>query len=146
MRTPELVEQHFRGHYRRGAIIRFEMPCDDPNRIVRDKFGVVLNLDLSDPEALLAITTTNEKYFASGFIENDIVRITAGIYPCFPEPTIVSLREIKIYPLRWIKDLCLQSKMTFEGNISDGDIMEIDAKLRGSVLIEGTIQLRIVRL
>ena len=144
MQSPELVELYFQGRYKRGAILRFEMLCDDPNRITRNKFGIVLNKDLSEPETLLAISTTSQTFLSSRFFSEAVLRLNGGEYDCFPEPTIISLREIKVFPLDFMKRLCLQEKLTFEGHMSSPDMTEIDQKLTNSQLIEGAILKRII--
>ncbi len=78
----ELIDLYFRQHYKRGAILRFYMECDDPEVDFKYKFGILLNLNTTESDALLGITTSNLKPFASGFLENDIVRISGGKYPC----------------------------------------------------------------
>lgn len=143
MQTRELVELYFTGKYKRGVIVRFLMPCDDPNRELRNKFGIVLNTDLRDPDVFLAITTTNQRFLGARFIVNDTLRLKGGEYTCFPTDTIVSLREIKRYELAWLKQLCLHGNMTFEGDMSSPDMTEIDQKLAASQLIEGVVLKRI---
>jgi hypothetical protein len=138
------VDRIFRECYRRAAIIRFEMPCDDPNRQVRNKFGILLNKDLAESNALLAITTSNPAFFSSSFLENDIVRVSAGSYSCFPLGTIVSLREIKQYELAWMKGICALKKLTFQGELSSADMTEVDQKLSTSRLIEGNVLVRLI--
>jgi hypothetical protein len=144
MPTQREVDGLFLQQFRRGGILRFEMPCDDPNRQVRNKFGVILNKDHSAPCAFLAITTSNTSYFSSAFLENDIVRLRGGSYPCFPYDTIVSLREIKRHEIVSLKGLCLRRKLTFQGDMSPFDMTEIDHKLSNSKLIEGNVLVYLV--
>ena len=104
----ELIDLYFRQHYKRGAILRFYMECDDPEVDFKYKFGILLNLNTTESDALLGITTSNLKPFASGFLENDIVRISGGKYPCFPRDTIINLREVRIEPVTKLRSLCEQ--------------------------------------
>lgn len=134
----------FQQQYKRGVILRFEMECDDPNRETRHKFGVVLNKDASEAEALLAITTTNHAFFASGYFENDILRIDVGDYPCFVKPTILSLREIRPEPIEHLKQLCRSGQLTFHGQITEEDLAVILQKITNSKLIEGKYKKRIL--
>jgi hypothetical protein len=138
-----LVELYFKGHYKRGAILRFQMKCDDPARDVRNKFAVVLNKDLSETETLLALTTSQIHKYKSPFLEGDVLRIDQGKYACFSEPTIVSLREIRIEQIELLKDKAGKGLLTFEGVMTDTDMTEIDQKLAASRLIEGNILKRI---
>jgi hypothetical protein len=144
MPTQQEVDELFLQHFRRGGILRFEMPCDDPNRQVRNKFGVILNKDHGESCAFLAITTSKTSYFSSAFVENDIVRLRGGSYPCFPLDTIVSLRKIEQYGVAWLKGLCSLRKATFQGKLSSADMTEIDQKLANSNLIEGNVLVRLL--
>lgn len=140
-----LIDLYFTQHYKRASILRFYMECDDPNVDFKYKFGVLLNLDTTEPEALLAITTSNLKPFASGFLENDIVRIPSGKYSCFPkQETIINLREIRIEAVSKLRTLCEQKQMTFEGVLDASDMTDVDAKLGASRLIERHLKKRIV--
>jgi hypothetical protein len=141
----ELIDLYFQQHYKRGAILRFYMECDDPEVDFKYKFGILLNLDVTEPDALLAITTSNLKPFASGFLENDIVRIPGGQYPCFSKKeTIINLREIRTEPVTKLRTLCQQKQMTFEGDLDPSDMIEVDVKLGASRLIEKYLKKRIV--
>jgi len=144
MQSHQLVDLLFKARYKRGAILRFEMLCDDPNRVKRNKFGIVLNFDLSDAEVLLAITTTNAKYLDSRFLERDGVCLAPSKYDCLPEATYISLREIKTYSLDSMKEKCFQEKLRFVGQLQPDDLTEIDQKLKNSLLIEGVILKRIL--
>jgi len=139
----ELIDLYFRQHYKRGAILRFYMECDDPEVDFKYKFGILLNLNTIESDALLGITTSNLKPFASGFLENDIVRISGGKYPCFPRDTIINLREVRIEPVTKLRSLCEQKQMTFEGALDASDMIEVDAKLAASRLIERHLKKRI---
>jgi len=141
----ELIDLYFQQRYKRGAILRFYMECDDPEVDFKYKFGILLNLDVTEPDALLAITTSNLKPFASGFLENDIVRIPGGRYPWFPKKeTIINLREIRTEPVTKLRTLCQQKQMTFEGDLDPSDMIEVDVKLGTSRLIEKHLKKRIV--
>lgn len=135
---------YFQQHYKRGAIIRFNMECDDPRRDMRNKFGVVLNKNTSEDEVLLAITTSNQAPFASGYLENDILRIDAGAYACFDKPTILNLREIRPEPVEHLKELCRSGQLTFHGEMSESDLPVVLQKVANSKLIEGKYKKRIV--
>ncbi len=138
------VELYFKGNYKRGAIIRFQMKCDDPARDVRNKFAVVLNKDLSEGEALMLLTTSQIQKYKSPFSDADVLRISPGQYPCFPVATIVSLRNVRIEPIDLLKDKAGKGLATFEGVMTDADMTEIDQKLAASKLIEGNILKRII--
>ncbi len=140
----QLTDWYFQERYKRAAILRFYMECDDPGVDFKYKFGILLNLNITEPEALLAITTSNLKPYASGFLENDIVRIPGGKYPCFPKETIISLREIRIELVSKLRTLCEQKQMTFEGILDASDMIDVDAKLAASRLIEKYLKRRIV--
>src|SRR5487761_1321149 len=116
-----LIDGDFAKHFKRGSILRFYMKCDDPRRQYRYKFGIVLNKNPTEPEALLAITTTNLARYGSGYFENDILRVTPGTYGCFDEPTIIVLREIRIEPTASLKTLYGQQQLRFEGMMSSAD-------------------------
>ena len=139
-----LVDLLFQGKYRRGAILRFNMECDDPARDFRHKFGVVLNKDTAESDALLAITTTNLAAFASGRFENDILRIDPGAYACFDKPTILSLREVRPEGVADLKNLCQQRQLTFEGDLTPDDFELVRQKIIHSRLIEGKYKKRIL--
>jgi hypothetical protein len=139
-----LVDTAFKAKYLRAAIIRFLMRGDDPKRPFRNKFGIVLNRNLEDSDAILAITTTNLERYASGYFENDIVRINAGTYGCFDEPTIVNLRELRLERIADLKSLYATGRMTFEGAIGDADMTEIFGKIQHSVLIEFNLKKRVL--
>ena len=139
-----VVDLLFQGKYKRGAIIRFYMECDDPKRDFRYKFGVVLNKDTSEDESLLAITTTNLKPYASGHFENDILRIDPGAYACFDQPTILSLREIRPENVADLKALGQEGQLTFEGDMTADDLALIEQKIIHSRLIEGKYKKRIL--
>jgi hypothetical protein len=138
------VELYFSTHYKRGAILRFQMKCDDPKRQFRDKFAVVLNNNLSEPETLLVLTTSQTQKFSSPFLDGDVLRIDQGKYACFPAPTVVSLREIRIEQTELLKDKAGKGLLTFEGEMTEVDMSEIDQKLKSSKLIEGNILKRIL--
>ncbi|MGB7282876.1 MAG: hypothetical protein WBE13_11490 [Candidatus Acidiferrum sp.] len=139
-----LVDLLFQGKYKRGTIIRFQMECDDPNREFRNKFGIVLNKDTSEAEALLAITTTNLAPFASGRFDDDIFRIDPGAYGCFDKPTILSLREIRPENIADLKNLCQDGQLTFEGDMTPDDLALIEQKVIHSRLIERKYKKRIL--
>jgi len=139
-----LGDVYFQQQYKRGVILRFNMDCDDPNRETRYKFGVVLNKNASEEEALLAITTSNQAPFASGYLESDIVRVNAGDYPCFDKPTILSLREIRPEPVAHLKELCKSGQLTFHGELTEAHLTEVLRKVGNSRLIEGKYKKRIV--
>lgn len=139
-----LGDLYFNQQYKRGAILRFNMQCDDPNRDTRYKFGVVLNKNTGEDEALLAITTTNQGPFASGRSEDDILRIDVGTYPCFDRPTILNLREIRPEPIVDLRALCSSGQLTFHGAMTPGDLEVVDQKIIRSRLIEGKYKKRIV--
>jgi hypothetical protein len=142
-----LIDLYFEQHYKRGSVLRFYMECDDPNVDFKYKFGILLNLNTAEPEAFLAITTSNLKAYASGFLENDIVRVPGGKYRCFPkQETIINLREIRIEAVSRLRTLCEQKQMTFEGALDASDMIEVDAKLVASRLIERQLKKRIVPL
>lgn len=140
----QAIDLLFQGKYKRGAIIRFQMECDDPNREFRYKFGVVLNKDASEPEALLAITTTNLAPFASHRFEDDILRIDPGTYGCFDKPTILSLREVRPENVADLKSLCQDGQLTFEGDVTPDDLALIKQIVIRSRLIEGKYKKRIL--
>jgi hypothetical protein len=138
------VDRYFEERYRRGAIIRFCMQCDDPEREQRNKFGIVLNKDISEPDALLALTTSNVQAYASGVFDNDIMRLTVGAYPCFPKETIIVLRQVRIEPVELLKALCMAGQMTFEGGLNDEHREKMDGILAASIVIERGVKKRIV--
>jgi hypothetical protein len=139
-----LGELYFAQHYKRGAILRFNMECDDPERPMRYKFGVVLNNNPSEDEALLTISTSKLTSFASAFIEKDILRIEAGAYPCFDQPTVLSLREIRPESVAHLKTLCMSGQLTFHGEMSTDDLALIEQIVIQSRLIEGNYKKRIL--
>jgi hypothetical protein len=141
---PELIDLLFQGKFKRGAIIRFNMECDDPARDFRFKFGVILNKNITEDDALLAITTSNLQPFASGYLEGDILRIDVGSYPCFDKPTILSLREVKPKSVAELKILCQNKQMTFEGDLLAEDMAQVEQKILHSKLIEGKYKKRIL--
>src|SRR5258707_13919659 len=132
----ELIDLYFRQHYKRGAILRFYMECDDPEVHFKYKFGILLNHNTTESDALLGNTTSNLKPFASGFLENDIDRISGGKYPCFPRDTIINLREDRIEPVTNLRSLFEQNQTTFQVALYASDIIEDDSKLAASRLIE----------
>ena len=129
---------------KRGVILRFNMLCDDPNRVTRFKFGIVLNKNIAEEEALLAITTTNQAPFASGRFEDDILRINVTTYTCFDKPTILSLREIRPELVADLKTLCKSGQLTFHGEIAPDDLAIIEEKILRSRVIEGKYKKRII--
>jgi hypothetical protein len=139
-----LGDLYFIHQYKRGVILRFNMQCDDPNRETRFKFGIVLNKNTAEDEALLAITTTNQAPFASGRFEDDILRIDAATYPCFDKPTIQNLREIRPESVADLKTLCKSGQLTFHGEMTRGDLALIEQKVIRSKLIEGKYKKRIL--
>jgi hypothetical protein len=139
-----LVDLYFQQHYKRGAILRFYMECDDPGVDFKYKFGILLNLNTTESDALLGITTSNLKPFASGFLESDIVRISGGKYSCFPRDTIINLREVRVEPVTKLRFLCEQKQMSFEGALDGSDMIEVDEKVAVSRLIEKHLKKRIV--
>src|SRR5882762_3841018 len=141
---PQAIDLLFQGKYKRGAIIRFYMECDDPERDFRYKFGVVLNKDTSEAEILLAITTTKLGPYAGGHFENDILRIDPGAYGCFNQPTILSLREIRLENVADLKRLCQDGQLTFEGDMTADDLALLEQKVIRSRLIDGKYKKRIL--
>ncbi len=139
-----IVELYFAGHYKRGAILRFQMKCDDPARDVRNKFAVVLNKDLSEGESIMLLATSQIQKYKSPFFDADVLRLNPGQYDCFPVATIVSLREVHIEPIKLLKDLAGKGLATFVGAMTDADMTEIDQKLAASMLIEGNVLKRIL--
>ena len=139
-----LGDLYFQQHYKRGAILRFNMDCDDPGRDKRYKFGVVLNKDTAEDEALLALATTKLERFQGGRFEDDILRIEPGVYPCFDRPTVLSLREIRPEPVANLKALCTSGQLTFHGEITRDDLALIEQKVIHSRLIEGRHKKRIL--
>jgi hypothetical protein len=139
-----LGDLHFSQHYRRGAILRFNMQCDDPERDMRQKFGVVLNNNISEAEALLAITTSKLATFESGHFENDILRIEVGVYPCFDQPTVLNLRVIRPESVANLKTLCGSRQLTFHGEMTTDDLALIEQIVIRSRLIEGNYKKRIL--
>ncbi len=139
-----LGELYFNQRYKPGSILKFNMECDDPNRDTRYKFGIVLNKNTEEDEALLAITTTNHKFFDTGRFEDDILRIGVGEYPCFDKPTIISLREIRSEPVARLKTLCISKQLTFHGELTEVDLTVIKEKIIHSKVIEGKYKKRIV--
>lgn len=140
----DLVDTYFASHYRRGCVLRFNMKCDDPDRVQRFKFGIVLNKDWSEPEVLLAITTTKIEWFSSGHFDRDIVRLHPGIYPWVTSETVVDLRSIRSELVDDLKTLCERQDMSFEQELGEPTIAELDEKLRASRLIELRIKKRII--
>jgi hypothetical protein len=65
-----IIDSLFEAKLKQRAIIKFEMPCDDPNRDSAPKFGVVLNKNTTDPDVLLAITTSQMGFYQNGNLEN----------------------------------------------------------------------------
>jgi hypothetical protein len=141
---PAVIDSYFANKLKRGAVLRFLMQCDDPQRDERYKFGIYLNVDPYEPDAFLALTTSKTEKYDSGRFENDIVRLPEGVYPCFDRPTIVVLREIRIEPVSLLKEQVGQQCMTFEIHFDEAAMTEIDAKIRNSRLIEGRMKRRIV--
>jgi hypothetical protein len=139
-----LGDLHFSRHYKRGAILRFNMECDDPERDMRHKFGVVLNNNISEAEALLAITTSKLATFQSGHFENDILRIEPGLYACFDQPTVLNLRIIRPEPVANLRTLCGLRQLTFHGEMSADDLALIEQIVIRSRLIEGIYKKRIL--
>jgi len=140
----DLVEQSFQAHYKRGVVVRFNMECDDPNRPRRYKYGVVLNSDCSEPEALLAISTSRIDKFASGRSDRDILRLPEGTYPWTTEDTVVDLRELRAEKVDDLKLLCERQEMRFEGPLKAEHIAELNEKLRASRLLEIRLKKRVV--
>jgi hypothetical protein len=140
----ELVDSYFADHYRRGAVIRYKMKCDDPTRAQRYKFGIVLNNDTSEPEALLAITTTKIGWFSSGQFENDIVRLRDGTYSWVTAETIIDLRSLRPETLEDLKLLNVRQEMTFEQELESATMAEVDRKLCASRLIELRTKKRVI--
>ena len=143
-RDRSLVELYFKGNYKRGAILRFQMKCDDPARDVRNKFAVVLNKDMHEDEALLLIPTSKIDKYRSRYFDADVFRISPGQYECFPVATVISLREVRIEPIELLKDKAGKGLLAFVGEMTDADMTEIDQKLAASKLIEGNILKRII--
>lgn len=141
---PKIVEEYFSAHYSRGVILRFLMDCDDPNVTRKPKFAILLNKDSSEPEAILAITTSRVEKFASSFLDPDVLRIPSGAYPAFPKATVIDLRELKVVSRSGLMLMGVSQQMSFEGRLTDDDMMEIDHKLSASKLIERGLKRRIV--
>jgi len=139
-----LGELYFSQHYKRGAILKFNMECDDPNQEMRYKFGIVLNKNIEEDEALLAITTSKHKHFETGRFEDDILRIGVGEYPCFDKPTIINLRVIRPEPVAHLKALCTSRQLTFHGELTQVDLTVIEQKIIHSKIIEGRYKKRIL--
>ena len=139
------IDLVFQQKYRKGAILRFYMKGDDPDRPYRYKFGIVLNKQCDEGEALLAITTSNTDRYKSGYFEDDIVRVPASSYACFDAPTtVINLREIRSESLDQLKALYSNQQLSFEGNLDEPDITEIETKIEASVLIEVQTKKRIL--
>jgi hypothetical protein len=137
------IDAIFSEKYRKGAILRFYMRCDDPKLSHKYKYGIVLNKDCQAPDALLAITTSRFEKFESGYGESDILRIEPSAYPCFECGTIINLREIRVETVEALKQLGVDQKLTFEGNLDSSDMTEIETKVQGSMLIETKYKIRI---
>jgi len=131
-----LGDRYFAEHFRRGAIMRFIMECDDPNVETKYKYGVVLNLDKGDDEVLLAITTSQLEAYEGGRFEDEILRIPVGTYDCFTKETVLSLRAIRPEPTARLKELANSGQLTFYGNVSSDDLSLIEQKLIRSRVIE----------
>jgi hypothetical protein len=60
------------------------------------KFGVLLNvLPPADDDAVYFVFATSQlEFYASGRFENEILRIPAGGYPCFPHETVLDFRRL----------------------------------------------------
>ena len=141
---PALLEQYWNQKYKRGAVIRFLMQCDDPGRDTRYKFGLVLNKDLSDSDALLALGTSNIERYSDARFEADIVRISSGAYPWVTVPTIFNLRQLKQVSILDLKVLLSEQKLEFQDEFSNQDLTILDAKIRASRIIELRIKRRVL--
>ena len=142
--SPDFVTQYFGQRYQRGAVVRFNMEGDDPHRPNRFKYGVVLNLDSSEDEALLALATSRIDRFASSRFDPDVLRLPANRYDWTTQDTIVDLRSIRIEIVSDLKSLCENGEMRFEDPLNAADIADLDRKLRASRLLQLRLKKRVV--
>src|SRR5262249_3738287 len=130
--------------YKRGTIMRFVMECDDPQVEEKPKYGIILNLDSKDEEALLAITTSQIDFYDNRRFEDEILRVSPGSYSCFTEETVISLRVIRPEPVARLKTLAASGTLTFHGQLSDDDMAIIEQKIIRSRVIERGYKKKII--
>lgn len=133
---PLLQRQYWDSHYKRGVVIRFWMECDDPNRERRHKFGVVLNKDISEPDALLALATSKVNIYRNPRVAKDVLILQPGSYGWVVVETAINLRQIKSIATFELRRLLDQQQLTFETELSAPDLQGINAKIRASELID----------
>src|SRR5258708_7400728 len=143
-----LTDDAFETFCCRGAVLRFLMTdLDDPARSERNKYAIVLNVDPSDPEVLLVLTTSNIEWFktARDWAKNAVLSLAKGSYPWVTGETIVDLRVVRAYPASVFKSAYRTGKLTFHGQLTNTDLQLVDGKLRNSPTITGAMLKRIVR-
>jgi hypothetical protein len=136
MELPQgITDAAFTQACQRGVVLRFLMSdLDDPNRDTRNKFAVVLNVDPSDPEILLVLTTSNVELFRSAakWVGDSILELSAGSYPWTTKDTVIDLRSVRPYPVEAFKKMYSAGKLDFHGPLSKVDLERIDDILRTS--------------
>lgn len=142
-----LTDSAFETFCCRGAVVRFLMTdLDDPKRSQRNKYAVVLNVDPADAEILLVLTTTSVDWFktAPKWARNAVLSLSEGSYPWVTDETVVDLRNVRTYPVAVFKTAYQGGKLTFQGQLANADLQQVDEKLRHSTTLTGAILKRVV--
>jgi hypothetical protein len=142
-----LLQDHFNSSYKRGAVIRYLMPDpDDPSIEDRFKYALLVNLDLQDKESFLFLATSVivklEPIRAR--MPNAFHEFKPGSYTWITKSTLVDLRKPKIYQREFLLKAIQAQTLTFEGQLSNEHLREVDAKLRVSRTIERVTLRKIV--
>jgi cephalosporin hydroxylase len=103
----------------------------------------VLNKNTTEPDVLLAITTSQLDFYQNGNLENLIFRISAGSY-CFVKDTIVDLYRVHEQTVQTLKTMAGDGFMAFHGELSQDDFEIVRQKIITSRVIERKFRNRIL--
>ena len=134
MRLPdELVRPIFDNSLVRGALVRIEDYPVEPGRN-RTKYCIVLNLDCSASEILLALATSKVGKFLGAW-RHDSVRIAAGLIGDLPRETVVDCRVLRRIRRTEIFDAFRNLRATIHAPVPPAVLTEIEAVVRRSRLL-----------
>jgi hypothetical protein len=142
-----LLKDHFDLSFHRGMILRYLMKDpDDPAISERHKYALVANLDTTESESFLLLTTSRleKATFIRATLPDAFHEFSVGSYQWVTVPTLLDLRSVKRYVREDLVRSIQAQTLTFEGQLNDNDMTEIDQKLKVSRTIEKIILRRIV--
>lgn len=135
--TDWLLEQ-LDAYLTRGRIIRFRCDdLDDPSQQTRFKFAVILNRgDVLNPIYYAFATSKTAFYDSNPQFESVILRLPSRAYPCFPEPTILTFRDVRIVSRESLRAQYLRRVMTLPCELSSEHLAAVDQIIRESPYIQ----------